>query len=237
MVYYELEFFSYRWADLHSRFINSRAFKKNNINKIQNQPKSKRVNNTLKKLEDQDHSNVFTNMFLRVHDTNLKEVKCNSKNHDSTSNTHSKVNQFYQCLLKPITQFKNTSNASTKDLQIFKLPSKEIQSFINKTRTLDTTSVLICTDASYKAETSSSNGDFLAIDEYGFIEEKGIKLDKLGITSSSRAEVAAIVEAINNYPYSDIIICTDSEVAMQQSNLLYLNDYNWNKIGNMDLWT
>ena len=240
MVYYEFESFSYRWADLHARFINSRAFKQNNIANIQNQPKSKwsfRVNSTLKRLEDQDHSNVFTNMFLRVHDTNLKEVKCNSKNHDSTSNTHSKVNQFYQCLLKPITQFNHTPNASPKDLQSYKLPSREIQTFITKTRTLDTTSVLIYTDASYKAETSSSNGAFLAIDEYGFIEEKGIKLDKLGITSSSRGEVAAIVEAINNYPYSDVVIYTDSEVAIQQSNLLYLNDYNWNKIGNMDLWT
>ena len=79
-------------------------------------------------------------------------------------------------------------------------------------------------------------GAYLAVDSNGYIEEKGINLSKLGITSSTRAEVATIVEACNSFPLSNITIYTDSQVAIDQIDQINDENISWSKIGNIDLW-
>ncbi len=60
------------------------------------------------------------------------------------------------------------------------------------------------------------------------LKEREINLIKLGITSSTRAEVATIVKVIQSFPNSNMVIYTDSNPVIKEFKLIC--ETNWNKI-------
>ncbi len=79
-------------------------------------------------------------------------------------------------------------------------PQHEIEKWIERERQDGNDEVIAYTDAGYENQNGKSNGAYLAVDSNGYIEERGINLTKLEITSSTRAEVATIVEVIQSFP-------------------------------------
>ena len=193
-----------------------------------------RPNPILSKFEAR--SNLYDNMFLRLFEVNCPEVVCKSLNHPEPNPGHRYVNQYYQCYLKPSSQFICTNSNQNNPLNTPEIPYNDIQKFVNEERANGFEGVLIYTDGGFNEADGTANGGILAIDENNMIYTAGFNLDKLRIKNGTRAEVATIVEAINLFKGRLVKIFTDSENAITQSMSLNEGLINWNKIGNADLW-
>ena len=190
MTYYQFESFSFRWNDLHSRFINNRAYKEKRKDKVVAQSKSKwifKVNKPLQALENHDKESIYENMFLRVFNPSINSaIPCEVKDHGPKPDHHSQVNQYFQCYLKPLQQFDITPITTVKSKTDIPYPTNSITNFVLNERNLGNKDVLIYSDASYNHVNGQSNGAYLAIDNNYYIEERGIKFVNINIDSSTQ---------------------------------------------------
>ena len=136
-------------------------------------------------------------MFLRLFDVNCPAIPCENKNYPNSTLGHKFVNQYYQCYLKPSSQFISANTNTNHPLNTPELPYQEIQNFVDQERAKGYKGVLIYTDGGFDEADGTANGGILAIDEHNMIYTAGFNLDTLRIQNSTRAEVATIVEAIN----------------------------------------
>ena len=99
------------------------------------------------------------------------------------------VNLRIMIQMNPITKSINITNATSPQYSYkkkkgnVKYPQHEIDKWIERERQDGNDEVIAYTDAGYENKNGRSNGPYLAVDQYGYIEDRGIKLTKLEITS------------------------------------------------------
>ncbi len=225
--------FYQRWEDLYARFINHRSFKDNKpsmaiiLSKV---PWAFKMEKNITKMVAEEP--IMKKILLRTFIDPLPEtalcLKCGEH--------HQHVNQHIQCRFKDFSPFLLNKPPSTITLKLT-LPKTTIQLAATQLKYAKDLSIHLYTDASYCPVTHKSNGGVCLFNSSGTTKYYGFNNTHLQIRSSTRGEIATIVEAINRTALPKRVkVYTDSQNAIEAFEKYLDGTICYSKIDSIDLW-
>ena len=230
---FQFSSFYQRWEDLHARFLNHRAYKDNEPSMVTIQSKAPwafQVNKNLAKLINEEP--IVKKIILRKFiDPIPAEATCTN-----CGKHHLHVNQHIQCRFKDFTPFL-LNNEDKSPIPKITIPTPTIATMAAKLKKEKDNRLHIYTDASYCPLSNKSNGGILIFSNSGTTKHYGISNTHLNIQSSTRGEIATIVEAINRSAKGKKVkIYTDSKNAIEAFGRYKDGSVCYSKIESIDLW-
>ena len=231
---FQFSTFFCRWKDLNSRFLNHRAYKCNDKSAVVIQEKVQwnfKLHNQINKLIKTEP--IVGKIVMRKFIDPLPALAICTKCDDY----HEHVNEHIQCRFKQFDAFLSTNPVKNTTPNIT-VPKTILNTSIAKLLIDNDSRIHIYTDASYCPSSHRSNGGIVLFNKSGTFKYYGINNYHLNIRSSTRGEIATIVEAINRTAkQKKVKIYTDSKNAIESFKMWCAGNTCYSKIESADLWS